>query len=580
MGTSKPYSAMSREELLDEIHTAQKIIGQDRALPDIVQELRVHQEEVEVQQCQLLEAQRALEDSRDRYADLYDFAPVAFVSLDRSGVIQEANLAAAALLGVERARLVGFPLLVYVDQRDRRAFLDHLSRCREGSEVVRTRLHVSSRAGEVLLVDLVGRVATRSADRPLWYTGMIDVTESERTDEQRRAVESERLRMQHEEQAMRTASATKDRFLASLSHELRTPLTPILLKLGSLEARDAIPSELREPLAVIRRNIEHEARLIDDLLDTSRIVHGKLQIDDACIDVHGLIDQLVETAWGELHAAGLQLGVTLEATEHHVRGDSVRLRQVLWNLVSNAQRFTPRGGHVTITTANERPEMLTIRVSDTGAGIAPELVDRIFDPFEQIDRAPRDGLGLGLAISKGIVDAHRGSIRAHSGGPQRGTTIEIDLGTTMPCAEPAVAAETPKPGGETGLRILLVEDHPDSADSLVELLQLYGHQVELARSFAEAVSRGGEPFNLLITDIGLPDGDGLELLQAIGARNTENRMSSIALSGYAAEHDIERSRQAGFDCHLRKPVEIDHLLQAIDEVMRARGTDCAHDSPA
>ena len=564
---TKLYSAMSRDELLAEILATEAALGGQNRLHDLAEELRLHQEELRVQQTQLLEAQHALEESRDRYADLFDFAPIAFLTVDRSGVLQEANLAAGTLLEVNRDRLPGFPLVVYVAERDRRVFLEHLSLCRRKTETVQTRLHLRTRDGEERLVDVVSRPAARPGAREVWHTCLVDVTASEHAEAERRSIEIERLRMQHEEQAMRTASETKDRFLAVLSHELRTPLTPILLKLGALEARGAIPEDLREPLGLVRRNIEVEARLIDDLLDTTRIVHGKLHMAQECVDVHELLESLLGTVSSEIETAALELNVDLGAHEHHIRGDALRLRQVFWNLLSNAQRHTPRGGTITVATDNPKRGCLQVRVADTGSGIDGCLLGRIFEPFEQADGAMRTGLGLGLAISKGIVDAHHGRIRAHSEGPQRGATFEVQIDTIASPVEEDAPLDTSGQQDGQGLRILLVEDHPDSAESLRELLAMYGYDVTLASCFSEAAAHRDEQYDVLITDIGLPDGDGVDLHRVL-VHDDETR--SIALSGYGSAQDVERSRSAGFDRHLTKPMRVDDLLRAIEDLTHRR----------
>jgi PAS domain S-box-containing protein len=558
---------MSRDELLAEIVAVDDALGGSHRVRDLVQELRVHQEELQVQQTELVEAQRALEDSRDRYADLFDFAPIAFLTVDRSGVVEEANLAAGSLLGAQRDRLPGFPFVVYVAERDRRTFLAHLSTCRRTEQTVQTRLHLRSRDGSEHLVDVVSRPAARPGGREVWHTCLVDVTASEHAEAERRSMEIERLRMQHEEEALRSASETKDRFLAVLSHELRTPLTPILLKLGALEARGAIPDELREPLGLVRRNIEVEARLIDDLLDTTRIVHGKLHMEQICVDVHELLQSLAATVSGELDAAAITLHVDLGAQEFHVRGDALRLRQVFWNLLNNAQRHTPRGGAITVSTTNPKSGCLQVRVADTGSGIEPCLLGRIFEPFEQAEGALRTGLGLGLAISKGIVDAHHGRIRVQSDGPQRGATFEVEIDTIASPAEEAAQVESGARQNGAGLRILLVEDHADSAESLCELLAMYGHDVTIAACFAEAAQRRGERYDVLITDIGLPDGDGLDLHRVLVQ---DDATRTIALSGYGSAQDVERSRNAGFDRHLTKPVRVDDLLRAIEDLTQRR----------
>ena len=415
-----------------------------------------------------------------------------------------------------------------------------------------------SRSGTEFFVNLVSRPAVRPAEAILWHTAIVDLSSIERADEARRKSEAERLRLLHEEAMLRSAAAAKDRFLAVLSHELRTPLTPILLTLGTLEAQGAIPPDLREPIAVVRRNIELEARLIDDLLDTTRIVHGKLRMDPTCVDVHAIARGVFESSAVEVRGAGIELITDLAAPEHHVLGDALRLRQVLTNLLGNAIRHTPVGGRITVASYNCRAGRLGLAVRDTGAGIGPELLPRVFED----DGATRAGLGLGLAIARGIVEAHGGRITARSEGQDRGTTIELELDTVE---EPRTATDTTAPpaGEQQGLRILLVEDDHDSAVSLCELLGLYGHRVTLAESCTEALQHRGESFDLLVTDIGLPDGDGLELRARLDAGALRH---SIALSGYGSPQDVERSRAAGFDCHLTKPVGVDELLGTIERL--------------
>jgi PAS domain S-box-containing protein len=558
---SRHYATMSKEDLLAEIRLVQGFAGSDKPLVDLVHELRVHQEEIRAQRAQLIEAQQALETSRDRYADLYDFAPIAFATLDRAGVICEANLATAALLDVERARLVGFPMLMYVAEPDRHTFLDHLDRCRGSADVVQTTLKLRNKSGTEILVSLVARLAQRSGAEPTWYTGVFDLTASERAEIDRRAMEVERLRLVHEEESLRAAAASKDRFLAMLSHELRTPLTPILFTLGSLEARDAVPPELREPIAIVRRNVQLEARLIDDLLDTTRIASGKLHIDYDVVDVHELLQNVVESSMTEARDAGIALELDLRARRYHVRGDGLRLRQVFWNLLGNSFRHTPRGGSIRVSSSNQRPGCLRVLVTDDGSGIEPRLLPRIFEPFEQGGGATRSGLGLGLAIARGVIQAHHGKIEAHSDGVGCGTTIEVQI-DTVASSKRADAERSSRPVPAPGLRILLVEDHHDSAVSLCEILTLYGHTATIAESFSEALQHRGGAFDLLITDIGLPDGNGLDLLRELKLEGGR----SIALSGFGSERDLRAARDAGFDLHLTKPVDVDTLVQAINSL--------------
>ena len=383
--------------------------------------------------------------------------------------------------------------------------------------------------------------------------------------------EAERSKLLEAEREARAeaeaANRLKDQFLATVSHELRTPLNSMtgwlhLLASGRLDATAARDAVLR-----IKRNAETQARLIDDLLDTTRIVHGKLHMAQECVDVHELLESLLGTVSSEIETAALELNVDLGAHEHHIRGDALRLRQVFWNLLSNAQRHTPRGGTITVATDNPKRGCLQVRVADTGSGIDGCLLGRIFEPFEQADGAMRTGLGLGLAISKGIVDAHHGRIRAHSEGPQRGATFEVQIDTIASPVEEDASLDTSGQQDGQGLRILLVEDHPDSAESLRELLAMYGYDVTLASCFSEAAAHRDEQYDVLITDIGLPDGDGVDLDRVL-VHDDETR--SIALSGYGSAQDVERSRSAGFDRHLTKPMRVDDLLRAIEDLTHRR----------
>lgn len=394
------------------------------------------------------------------------------------------------------------------------------------------------------------------------------MTARDEAERARQKSERERAQLLLEEQTLRAEAVAKDRFLAMLSHELRTPLTPILLTLSGLDASDRVPTELREPLAVVRRNVEVEVRLIDDLLDTTRIAHGKLHLQMEPVDVHEIIGNLLETASSEVRAARVDVELDLGAYEHHVSGDVLRLRQVFWNVLGNAIRHTPAGGRVAFASSNPNPRCLRVLVTDSGTGITTDRLDRIFEPFEQGAAKAQGGLGLGLAISRGIVHAHRGRIVAHSAGPGHGTTIEVQLDTverSHATHEPASRVHRAH-----GLQILLVEDHEDSALALCEILRGHGHLVRHAASLAEAREHAGsEPFDFLISDIGLPDGSGLDVLEAVRARG---EVRSIALSGYGSERDVARTREAGFDLHLTKPVDVDGLLGAIDVLVRSDET--------
>jgi nitrogen-specific signal transduction histidine kinase/methylmalonyl-CoA mutase cobalamin-binding subunit len=400
----------------------------------------------------------------------------------------------------------------------------------------------------------------------------IDISDRERAREE--------LERAHRE--ARAANEAKDRFLATLSHELRTPLTPVLAVLSRLESDAALAGQARD-LAMIRRNVELEARLIDDLLDLTRIASGKLELHRREIDARQVVEHALSTLRAELEAKGLRLEVDLAAADHRVWADAPRLTQVLWNLLSNALKFTPPGGVVTVRSRLDEPAReLVLEVSDSGIGIEPDVLPRIFDAFEQTDRRITrrfGGLGLGLAVSRAIVDLHGGRLAAASEGKGHGSvfTLRLPLGGVQEDLEdtgvwfahrPALPA--PAPAVRT-LRILLIEDHPDTAEAMADLLRLMGHEVTVAGSVAAGLATaesmqdaGG--IGLVVSDLGLPDGSGQDLMRELVHRWG---LKGIALSGYGMEEDVRRSHEAGFARHLTKPVDLDTLRAAIRQVAEA-----------
>lgn len=398
----------------------------------------------------------------------------------------------------------------------------------------------------------------------------------------RRGAQEELEKAHREAQA---ANDAKDRFLATLSHELRTPLTPVLAVLSGLEAAPDIGPHAAE-LAMIRRNVELEARLIDDLLDLTRIARGKLELRRREIDARRVVEHAVATTEGELTEKGLRLDVRLAPEDHRVWADAPRLTQVFWNLLSNAAKFTPPGGTVTVRSRIEHglfgPRELAVEVQDTGIGIPPDVLPRVFDAFEQTGRRITrrfGGLGLGLAVSRAIVDLHGGRLTAASEGRGRGSafTVRLPLGgiqedldeTGIWFARPGAAG--PRAGPDKPLRILLVEDHPDTAEAMADLLRLIGHEVVVAGSVGEALETAGALLkdgegggvDLVVSDLGLPDGSGQDLMRELVRRHG---LKGIALSGYGMEEDVRRSHEAGFTRHLTKPVDLAALREAIRQV--------------
>jgi two-component system CheB/CheR fusion protein len=380
--------------------------------------------------------------------------------------------------------------------------------------------------------------------------------------------------------AAEAANQAKDRFLAALSHELRTPLTPVLAQVQLLERDASLSEELHEAMVMIRRNIELEARLIDDLLDLTRVTHGKLELRRSIVDVHRLIQHSMQFCQAEAAAKGVRLEFQRLAERSSVDADPDRIQQVLWNLLANAVKFTPAGGVITITSANAAEGWVEIRITDSGLGIAPELLPRIFEAFEQGSREVTrqfGGLGLGLAISRSIVAMHAGVITAASPGLGRGATFVVALQTataptrsaTAPSAAPATAQQ---------LRILLCEDHENTAKVITLVLKRSGHRVVHARSVAEAFTLAVcERPDLLISDIGLPDGSGLELMRRL--REHGLTLKAIVISGYGSAEDIQESQEAGFFQHLTKPFNDRALLAAVGSVVAAAGPPAQASTP-
>jgi PAS domain S-box-containing protein len=368
-------------------------------------------------------------------------------------------------------------------------------------------------------------------------------------------------------EAAEAANAAKDQFLAALSHELRTPLAPVLMTASVLEQDDSLPERVREDLAMIRRNIELEARLIDDLLDLTRVSRGKLELHCEAVDVHVVLRDAVQTCCGsDINNKRLILTMNLEAARHFVWADAARLAQVCWNLIRNAVKFTPSGGRIDVATRDLPDGHVQISVRDTGIGIEADLLPRIFNAFEQGSRDTTrrfGGLGLGLAISKALIDQHRGRICVHSDGHGRGAVFTVELAAMQVPA----AVLRPHPRSTTAsqaLRILLVEDHEMTARVLERLLRSMNYDVLTATTVQNALDTARcSTFDLLISDLGLPDGSGLDLMKEL---KQIYQIKGIALSGYGMEEDIRRSREVGFAAHLTKPVSIEKLQATINQV--------------
>jgi CheY-like chemotaxis protein len=344
-----------------------------------------------------------------------------------------------------------------------------------------------------------------------------------------------------------------------LSHELRTPLTPVLAAVSYIEENPSLASELlAEHIGMIRRNVETQARLVDDLLDLTRITRGKVELHFEAVNANAVLRDALTMVRPDADAKDLSVSTEFRATEPHVWADPGRLQQVFWNILSNAVKFTPDGGSIAIRTADMADGRFRAEIQDTGVGIDAQFLPRLFMPFEQGESTITrrfGGLGLGLSIVKSIMDMHGANVVASSEGVGRGATFTIELPTAAKSADarPSVSAPASLTGDDATptvmRRILLVEDHADTRFIMARLLTSF-EAIELAE---------GKRFDLLISDIGLPDGSGMDVMRHLRQSQT---IRGIALSGYGLDDDLRRSAEAGFAQHLTKPINV-HTLREI-----------------
>lgn len=402
-----------------------------------------------------------------------------------------------------------------------------------------------------------------------------------------RVAAAENERLLELEQASRARaeqeSRLKDEFLATLSHELRTPLNAILGWAQLLENEELPPEEAKQGLTVIERNARTQARLVDDLLDMSRIISGKIGLEIKPVRLPEIVDAAIHTVQPAAEAKGVVLRFLPHSPElPTVSGDSNRLQQVVWNLLSNAVKFTPRGGRVEIG-LEAFANGVQLAVADTGEGIAPTFLPHVFDRFRQADGTTtrrHGGLGLGLSIVKNLVELHGGSIRALSSGKDRGSTFVVTLPITTPtrAADAAhthhvvTAAEEEAEPCEIrldGLKVLVIDDEPDAREVVRRFLETCGARVALANSVDDAMrTLPAQESDVIISDIGMPGQDGYELIRRVRALSNDQRLiPAIALTAFARAEDNRRAVDAGYNAHLAKPVTRTSLLRTVGQLV-------------
>jgi PAS domain S-box-containing protein len=533
-----------------------------------------------------------------RLAAIVDSSDDAIVGKDLNSIITSWNQGAQRIFGYTAEEMIGTSIKRLIPQDRQSEEDDILARLRRGDrfdhfETIRVtkdgrQLHVSltispirDASGKVVGASKIARDIT---DRKL---AEVELREAQLIAE---AANIEKARLLESERNARgeaeRASRMKDEFLATLSHELRTPLNAVLGWSTVLLERKYQDQELTQGLEAIDRNGRVQAQIIDDLLDMSRIISGKVRLDVQTIDLPAVVLEAIDTMRATASAKGVRLQTVLDPLNASVSGDPNRLQQVFWNLLSNAIKFTPRGGRVQVLLERVNSH-LEVSVIDTGEGISPDFLPYIFDRFQQADASTtrrHGGLGLGLAIVKNLVELHGGTVRAKSGGIGKGATFVVTL--------PLTVLHLPKEKGErehpkssrralpaspaislANARVLVIDDDPDARTLLKVLLETAGATVHLAGSANQGMQELlAKPVDVLICDIGMPERDGFALMRTVRALPdpSKSEVAAVALTAYARLEDRMEAIRSGFQNHLPKPVEPSELLAVVRSLANPR----------
>ena len=520
----------------------------------LLHELQVHQIELEMQNEELRRAQGELEAARARYFDLFDLAPVGYFTLSEQGLILEANLTGAGLLGVERRDLVKKPLTRFILPEDQDIYYRHRKQLFE--------------TGAPQVYDL--RVLRADAD-PFW--ARLETTEAQDADGSPlcRAVMSDITAGKQAEEKLAELDRRKDQFLAMLSHELRNPLAPILNAVQLLQLQKGQNSVQQKALAIIERQVGQLTHLVGDLLEVSRAITGRIQLCQEQVAVNSIVERALETARPLIDQRKHELTVSLPPDPIWLYADASRLEQVVTNLLTNAAKYTKEGGHIWLS-AQQVGDKAVLRVRDTGLGIAPAFLPHVFDLFTQAERSSdrsQGGLGIGLTLAKRLMEMHGGTIGVSSTLGQ-GSEFVVSLVVCPPGRISGItqppATEITKPT-ESALRVLVVDDNLDAANALKMLVEEAGHLVRMAHTGPTALAAALDyrP-DVMLLDIGLPELDGLEVAKRIRQEPLLRDIVLVAVTGYRQAADRQRVLEAGFDHYLVKPADFKKVRQILAEV--------------
>jgi PAS domain S-box-containing protein len=496
---------------------------------------------------------RPAADAQAMLAAIVESSDDAIVSKTPQGIVTSWNHGAERIFGYGAAEMIGQSITRIIPKDREHEEIEILRRIRAGERVDHFETVRQRKDGTLIDVSVTISPMRDEAGRIIGASKIArDITMQKQV--QRDLVAAR--------DAAESASKAKDRFLSVLSHELRTPLTPVLAAVSLIENDPSIsPQELQTQVSMIRRNVETEARLVDDLLDLTRIARGKIRLHFEVVDTHLVIRNVIDMLRADIDEKALSITQALRARSPHVWADAGRLQQVFLNLLSNAVKFTPAEGNISVRTSDDDGHIVA-SITDTGVGIEADMLPRLFESFEQGERTVTrqfGGLGLGLSIVRSLVEMHHGAISASSAGRDKGATFTLTLDSVPPATTTGAPSEHQQ--SQIGLRVLLVEDHTDTRQVLSRLLSNLGCRVWAVGTVREAIELSDrESFDMLVSDIGLPDGTGLQVMNHLRVRQPTR---GIALSGFGQDDDVRRSQEAGFEMHLTKPVNFQTLKEMI-----------------
>lgn len=514
--------------------------------------------ELQLKNEELRRREQELEASRDNYRDFYDFAPVGYLAIDQAGVIREANVTAATLLGVERQILLLQRLTNFIDLQSAAILQKHVDHvfATGKKQTCELQFVTSDNSYRYLMLDSIA-VTDKSTLARYCRTALLDVTKHKLAEKQ-----------------LAEADRRKDEFLAMLAHELRNPLTPILNAVHIMQRAKGDNILQEKAQKIIAGQAHHMVRLIDDLLDLSRISVGKIQLKKERVELASIVNSVIETTHPLIESYRHSLTLKLPPEQIILEADPTRLAQVLANILNNAAKYTPAMGHIWFT-VQRIPSGISISIRDTGIGISSSVLPHIFDLFMQVDTSlhrAQGGLGIGLALAKALTALHGGTVEVYSMGRGQGSEFVVHLPHSIlvenePISGSQKSRTTKIPPSIPPSRILVVDDNQEVVESMSTLLNMMGHTVSVAYNGPSAIQIADSFLpEVIFLDIGMPGMNGYDVARQIRQKSALQQVVLVAITGWGKEEDRQRALEAGFDHHLTKPAlwdEVEKVLKSI-----------------